>query len=92
MLGVDQYIVQVYYNKDIQLFSQNLIDVSLEYSRSIRKAKKHNLVFEVAVLGLKSGLPLITLTNLHLMIGIDEIQLGESLCLTKPIQQLANQR
>ena len=58
----------------------------------MRKAKRHDLVFEVSVSGLKSCLSFITFINPHLIIGISEIQLGESLCPAKPIQQLANQR
>ena len=34
----------------------------------------------------------VAFTNSYLMIGIGEIQLGKSLCLIEPIQQLANQR
>ena len=85
ILGIDQYVIQVYNNKDIQLFSQNLVNVSLEGSRSIRKAKRHNLVFEVSVSGPENCLPFITFTNSHPIIGIDEIQLGEFLYLAKPI-------
>ena len=80
MIGLNLYCRSVYHlsidNKDIQLFSQNLINVSLEYSQSIRKAIRHNLVFEIAILDLESGFPLITFTNPHSMIGIGKIQLG----------------
>ena len=90
IFDIDQYIIQVYDNKNIQLFSQNLVNVSLEGSRSIRKAKRHNLVFKVSVFGLENYLSVITFTNLYLIIGIDKIQLGESLYPIEPIQQLAN--
>ena len=46
----------------------------------------------MAILGLESGLPFIILINPYLIIGIDEIQLGESPCLAMPIQQFANQK
>ena len=64
----------------------------MEDSRSIRKAKRHDLIFKVSISGPKSCLLFITFTNPHSIIGIGEIQLDESLCPTKPIQQLANQR
>ena len=92
ILGVDQYVIQIYDNKDIQLFSQNLVNISLKGSRSIRKTKRHDLVFKVSVLDPESCFSFITFTNPHLIIGISEIQLGESPCPTKPIQRLANQR
>ena len=85
IFGIDQYVIQIYGNKNIQLFSQNLVDISLEYSRSIKKAKRHDLVFKVAVSDLESSLSFITLTNSQSMIGIGEIQLGESPFPTKPI-------
>ena len=50
------------------------------------------MVFEVFVLGPESCLPFITFTNLYPIIGIGEIQLGESPCPAKPIQRLANQK
>ena len=61
-------------------------------SRSFRKAKKHDLIFEVSILSLENGFYFIIFTNFHLIIGIDEIQLGESFYLTELIQRFANQR
>ena len=55
-------------------------------------AKKYDLIFEITIPSPKRCLPFATFTNFYLMIGIDEIQLGKSLCLTMPIQRLANQR
>ena len=45
----------------------------------------------MAIPGPESGLLFITLTNPHLMIGIDEIQLDESFCPAKPIERFSNQ-
>ena len=64
----------------------------MEGSQNIRKAKKYDLVFEMAVLSLESGFSFIILTNLYPIIGIGKVQLDESPCPTKPIQQLANQK
>ena len=50
------------------------------------------MVFEVFVSGLESCFLFINFTNPHPIIGIGEIQLGESPCPAKPIQRLANQR
>ena len=49
ILNIDQYVIQIYNNKNIKLFSQNLVDVSLEGGRSIREAKKYDLIFEITI-------------------------------------------
>ena len=92
IFNVDQFAIQVYNNKDIKLFSQNLINISLESSRSIKKAKRHDLIFEISVLSLESCFLCIIFTNSHPIIGIDEIQLSKSSYSTNPIWQVANQR
>lgn len=53
--------------------TKNVIDIFLEYDRSIRKTKKHNLVFKLTISSLKSRFLLITLTNSHSMICISGI-------------------
>ena len=79
ILSIDQDIVQVYYNKDIKLFSKNLVDIALKAYEYIEKAEKHHLALKMAVPDTKSRLPLITFSNSYLMIGINEIQLSKSL-------------
>ena len=49
------------------------MNITLEGSQSIKKAKRHDLVFEIEVLGPESNLLLIIFTSFHLMIGIGEI-------------------
>ena len=92
VLSVDQYVIQIYNKKNIQLFSQNLVNVSLEGGRSIRKAKKHDLIFEITIPSLECRLPFIAFTNPYTIIDIGKIQLGKSFCPTELIQRLANQR
>ena len=79
IFGIDQNIIQLYYNKDIKLFSKNLIDIALKTGKCIEKAKGHYLVLKVIVFDVEGRLPLITLSNSHPMIGTSEIQLGKSL-------------
>ncbi len=85
ILSIDQDIVQVYYNKDIKLFSENLIDVVLKADGCVRQAKEHYLVLKVAVSGMKGCLLLITFSNLCLMVNTSEIQLGK---LLGPVQTI----
>ena len=36
VLGIDEDIIQIHYNKNIKLFSQDLIDITLKACRCIR--------------------------------------------------------
>ena len=73
IFGIDQNVIQIHNKKNIQLFSQNHIDVFLEGGWSIKMTKKYDLIFEIAILDLESSLSFITPMNLYLMIGIGEI-------------------
>ncbi len=79
ILSIDQDVIQVHYNEDIKLFSENLVDVALKTGGCIGKAKEHYLVLEVAISGAKGCLPFVTFSNLHPMIGTSQIQLGKPL-------------
>ena len=37
----------------MKLFNKNLINIVLKYKQKIRKAKKHNLIFEIIILDFK---------------------------------------
>ena len=82
ILSINQDIVQVHYNKEIKLFSKNIVDVALKTSEYIRKAKKHQLMLEMAISDMKSCLLLVIFSNSHLIIGTSEIQLSKPLDLT----------
>ncbi len=65
ILSIDQDIVQIYYNKDIKLFSENFVDVALKTDGCIGKTKEHYSVLEVAVSCAKDYLPFVTFLNLY---------------------------
>ena len=92
IFGVDEDIIQIYNDKDIELFRENFIDIALEYCRSVGQSEKHYLILEVAVSGPESSLPLISFTNSHLVIGTGEVKLGKPSCLFQSIQRLPDQR
>ena len=79
VLGINQDIIQIYHNKNIKLFSKNLVDIALKTSECIEKAKGHHLVFKITISGAESHLPLVTFSNSYLIIGTSEIQLGKLL-------------
>ena len=79
-------VVQIYDNEDIQLLREDLIDIALKDGRSIRKSERHNLILEVAVSGPEIGLLFVAFANPHPIIGICQIQLGETLGTTEAIK------
>ena len=73
ILGVNQDAVQVDDDKDVKLLGQDFIDVALEGGKSIGETKRHNLILEVIIPGLKSRLPLIIFSDSHSMICVRQI-------------------
>lgn len=63
-------IINIYYNKNIILFYSNFVDIILEVSKTIKKTKKYNLIFKLAVLYLENCSILIIFPNFYLMIFI----------------------
>ncbi len=79
ILSIDQNVIQVHYNEDIKLFSEDLVNVALKTGGCVGKAKKHYLILEVVVSGAKGRLLFVTFSNPHLVIGTRQIQLGKPL-------------
>lgn len=67
VFNVDRNFVQIYYNKDIELFNFDFINISLKISRNIRKSKRYNLILNMGIPDLKSSLLLFTFLNPHPM-------------------------
>ena len=64
--------------KTSSFFCQSLIDIALEHGRCVSKSKKHHLVLQIAIAGLKRRLLFVSFPNLHLIVGISQIELGET--------------
>ena len=92
ILDVDENIIQIHNDKDIKLFREDLIDIALEYCRSVGQSKRHHLIFEVAISGSESSLLLISFANSHPVIGTGKVELGKPPCLSQSIQGLPDQR
>ena len=73
IFNIDQDIVQIHYNKNIKLFSKNLVDIVLKTSRCVRKVKEHYLVLKVTIFSTENRFLLITISNSHLIISIGKI-------------------
>lgn len=54
----------------MRLFSKDFVDIALNTDAYVGKTKEHYLVFKVTVSDTKSFLPLITISDFHLIIGI----------------------
>ena len=79
LFNLDQNIVQIYNDKDVKLFSKNLIDIALETGQSVRESKRHDLILKMGILGTKGTLLFVTFLNPHSIIDASEIQLGKRL-------------
>ena len=68
VLGIDKDVMEVYNDKNIQLLSQNLVDIPLKTYQSVSQAKRYHLVFEMTVLYAESCLLLIALFDPYTMV------------------------
>ena len=75
VFSVDKNIIQVNSDKNIELSNQDLMNITLKVSWSIKKPKTHYLVLEMAVLNLKRRFSFITFFYYHLIISLYEIKL-----------------
>jgi hypothetical protein len=72
----DQNVVQIDNDTIIKEILENVVHDMLESSQGIGKSEGHYQPLERAVLGLKSGLPLITFGNLNQVVYVPEVNLG----------------
>ncbi len=79
VLSIDEDVIKIHYYEDVKLFGQNLIDITLKRGRYVGQSERHDLVLEMAVAGVEGRLPFVTFPDPHLMIGIGQIELGETL-------------
>ena len=70
IFDIDQDIVQIYNNKDIKLFGKDFVNIILKSDQKIGKTKSNDLVLKVPISSIKSYFPLITFSDLYLMICI----------------------
>ena len=73
VLDIDQNVIQVDNDKDVQFYSKDFVDVTLEASWSVGEAKEQDLILKVAKPSAERCFLLVTLSNSHLMVGTSEI-------------------
>ena len=78
IFDINEDVIEVYYHKNVELLYQNLIDIALKYSHCIDQSKKHYLVLKMLVTGPEGRFLFIFFSNLHPMVGIGLVELGET--------------
>ena len=77
VLGIDKDIIQIYNDKDIELFHDDFIDIALECCQSVGQSIRHYLILKVTVSSLENCFLLISFANSHPVIGTGEVKLGK---------------
>ncbi len=90
ILIIDKNVIQIYNNKYIRLFCQNLVDIVLESDWYIGQSKRYYLVLKMAIAGFKDRLLFIAFLDLHPMIGISKIELDKTSSSAELIQWFFN--
>ena len=68
VFGINQDIITINNDENIKFACQNFVDITLEASKDIKKTKKYDLLFKIAVLLLESYFLLITFLNSQVII------------------------
>ncbi len=76
--SVDEDVIEIHYYKDVELFGQDLVDVTLKRGRCIGQSERYDLVLEMAIAGPEGRLPFVAFPDPHLMVGVGQIELGET--------------
>ncbi len=84
VLNVDEDVIKVYYQEDVELLCQDLVDVTLTCDRCVGQSERHDLVLKMTIAGPEGRLPFVFFSNPHSMIGIGQIELGETSRKTSP--------
>ena len=71
VFGIDKDVIKIYYYKDIKLLYSNRVDIALKTGQYVDQSKRYDLIFEVAIVGLKYCLLFITFFKSYLIVGID---------------------
>ena len=75
IFAINKNVVQVYNNKNVKLFYQNLVDIALKSGWCISQTKKHYyLILKIAIISLESCFLFVSFSNLHSIINIGEIK------------------
>ena len=77
VFNIDDNIIYINNNKNIELSSQDFIDITLETSLYVEKPKNNYLVLEVAISSTEGRILFIALFYPYLIVSTREIELGK---------------
>ncbi len=78
VLNVDEDVIEVHYHENVELFYRDLVDVTLKCGQYVGQSERYDLVLEMAVAGPEGRLLFVIFPDPHLMVGISQIELGET--------------
>ncbi len=78
ILSVDEDVIEVHNHNDVEFLYQDLINITLKRGRCVGQSKRHDLVLEMTIAGSEGRFSFIALSDPHLMVGIGQIELGET--------------
>ncbi len=81
-LSVDEDVIEIHYHENVKFVNQDLVDLALKRGRCIGQSERHDLVLGMAIAGPEGRFPFIAFPDPHSMVGIGQIELGETSSLT----------
>ncbi len=78
ILSIDEDVIEIHYHKNVELLGQDLVDITLKRGRCVGQSERHDLVLEMAIAGPEGHFSFIAFFDPHLMVGIGQIELGET--------------
>ncbi len=78
VLGVDEDVIEVHYYENVEFVCQDLVDITLKRDQRVGQFKRHDLIYNVTIAGPEGRLLFIVFPDLHSMVGIGQIELGET--------------
>ena len=85
IINVDENVIQIFNNKNVELFRKDLIHIFLEACWCVYQPKKHYLVLKVAVSSLEYGFSLNFFADSYSIVCTGKVELGEPLSFSQPI-------
>src|SRR5918997_847645 len=91
VLGEYQNVIQIDDNKVVKVLPKDVIHHMLENSRSIGKAKRHDIILKMAIPCTESCLPFVSFLDSYEVVSSPQINFREDLCTSKLLQKSRNQ-
>ena len=77
IFSIDKNFIQIYNNKNIKLFCQNFIDITLKTCQSVSQPEKYYLILEIIISSQESYFSFIFFINAYLIISIHKVKLSK---------------